>query len=115
MIHYVTEETATFDETPGFRAIEYPLESSLANVAKIVFTSRYPHIGMTQNLKAEETVYVLEGSATFTCGEESILLSKGSALRVEPNKPYFWQPHPEVKLIVFSTPPWNKHQTTMVA
>jgi mannose-6-phosphate isomerase-like protein (cupin superfamily) len=95
---------------PGFKGVEYTLPSENANIAEITLSSRYPEFGVTQNTLVEEFVYVVDGQVTFTSQGEEVLLVKGSALFIEKNQTYYWTPHPEVTLTIFSCPPWNPEQ-----
>ncbi len=110
MIHYSTKDVAPIVVKPGFKSIEYPLPSDKANIAEITLSSAYPEFGVTQNTLVEEFVYVVDGQATFSSQGEEVLLTKGAALCIKQNQTYRWTPHPEVTLVIFSCPPWNKDQ-----
>jgi mannose-6-phosphate isomerase-like protein (cupin superfamily) len=111
MIHYSIPDVAPVEIRPGFKGVEFTLPADSANVAEITLSSRYPEFGVTQNTIVEEFVYVVNGQATFSSEDEEILLTKGSALLIKPNQTYSWSPHPEITLVIFSTPPWTAEQT----
>lgn len=93
----------------GFRAKDFTLDSTLANLAEIELTQRYPETGFALNTQSEMIVYISEGKVLFAQGEKKIF-TKGSAVRVKPNEKYFWLPLKKVRMIVFSTPPWTPEQ-----
>lgn len=97
-------------EIPGFKAKEFLLGSNTGSLAEITLTARYPEAGFVANTKTEMTAYVLKGSVVLCRDGENVSLEEGSVALIEIGKEYFWQPEPEVTILIFSTPPWSPEQ-----
>ena len=95
-------------------ATTFPFTTNLSNLAQIPLTTRYPAEGFALNTLAEMTVYILEGTVLFHQEGEEVTLTKGDVVLVETNKKYFWEPKPQVTLLIFSTPPWTPEQSEVI-
>ena len=93
----------------GFRAKDFPLDTTKSNVSKIDLSTRYPETGFALNTRSEMVVYVLDGTTQLYCGEKRTV-HKGAVILIKKGEKYFWQPHGKVTLLIFNTPPWVPEQ-----
>jgi len=97
-----------------FSAIDFSLDTTMANVSEITLTARYPETGQVVNLKSEMLVYILRGEVKLTQNKINKRLSKGSMVLIKTKEPYYCVPAKSVTLLIFSTPAWTIEQQKII-
>ncbi len=100
---------------PGFAAIDFSLDTDKLNVADITLTAPYPAHYMATNHVSDMAVYILEGRVVHIHrnaqgGIERVQLTMGALISIPKGIDYRWSPDGEVRMLVFSTPPWTPEQ-----
>ncbi len=92
---------------------EYPIEDQDINGAVVELSGRYPDHGRVMNDMCKELIFVVSGSGCAEIEGETVDLSEGSMLLLEPRERYFLDGN--MRLFVPCAPAWYPEQHRAVA